>query len=126
MSQTFYTEEHEWVRLEANGLVTVGITDHAQSAMGDMVFVELPEVGRSVAKDEACAVVESVKAASDVYAPLSGTVAVVNPKVVDEPSQVNEDPEGDGWLFQMRLDDPASLKELLDRAAYDEYLRGLK
>lgn len=125
MSQIFYSKDHEWIALEADGLVTVGVTDHAQSALGDIVFVELPEVGRNVAKNEACAVVESVKAASDVYAPLSGTVAEVNQAIVDEPGKVNQAPEGEGWFFKMRLENPASLQELLDRAAYDEYLRGL-
>lgn len=125
MSKIFYSKDHEWIALEADGLVTVGITDHAQSALGDVVFVELPEPGRNVAKNEACAVVESVKAASDVYAPLSGTVAEVNQAIVDEPGKVNEAPEGEGWFFKLRLEDPAGLKDLLDRAAYDEYLRGL-
>lgn len=125
MSQIYYSKDHEWVALGADGLVTVGITDHAQSALGDIVFVELPETGRSVAKNEACAVVESVKAASDVYAPLSGTVAAVNQAIVDEPGKVNESPEAEAWFFKMRLEDPAALKDLLDRAGYDEYLRGL-
>lgn len=125
MSKVFYSKDHEWVALEADGLVTVGITDHAQAALGDIVFVELPEPGRNVAKNEACAVVESVKAASDVYAPLSGTVAAVNQAIVDEPGKVNAAPEGEGWFFKLRLEDPGALKDLLDRAAYDEYLRGL-
>lgn len=125
MSKIFYSKDHEWIALEADGLVTVGITDHAQSALGDIVFVELPEVGRNVAKSEACAVVESVKAASDVYAPLSGTIAEVNQSIIDEPAKVNAAPEGEGWFFKMRLDNPGALQELLDRAGYDEYLRGL-
>ena len=122
MSQIFYSKDHEWVSVGADGLVTIGITDHAQAALGDIVFVELPEPGRSVAKGEACAVVESVKAASDVYAPLSGTVAEVNQSIVDEPAKVNSEAEGDGWFFKLRLQDPASLTELLDRAGYDEFL----
>lgn len=125
MSNVFYSKDHEWIALEADGLVTVGITDHAQAALGDIVFVELPELGRNVAKSEACAVVESVKAASDVYAPLSGTVAAVNQAIVDEPGKVNAAAEADGWFFKLRLEDPAALKDLLDRAAYDEFLRGL-
>lgn len=125
MSQIYYSKDHEWVALGADGLVTVGITDHAQSALGDIVFVELPEIGRNVAKNEACAVVESVKAASDVYAPLSGTVAEVNQAIVDEPGKVNEQAESEAWFFKMRLEDPAALKDLLDRAGYDEFLRGL-
>lgn len=122
MSQIFYSKDHEWVAVGADGLATIGITDHAQAALGDIVFVELPEPGRSVAKGEACAVVESVKAASDVYAPLSGTVAEVNQSIVDEPAKVNSEAEGDGWFFKLRLQDPASLTELLDRAGYDEFL----
>lgn len=122
MSQIFYSKDHEWVAVGADGLATIGITDHAQQALGDIVFVELPEPGRSVAKGEACAVVESVKAASDVYAPLSGTVAEVNQSIVDEPAKVNEAAEVDGWFFKLRLQDPASVTELMDRAAYDEFL----
>lgn len=122
MSQIFYSKDHEWVAVGADGLATIGITDHAQQALGDIVFVELPEPGRSVAKGEACAVVESVKAASDVYAPLSGTVAEVNQSIVDEPAKVNEEAEADGWFFKLRLQDPASVTELMDRAAYDEFL----
>ncbi len=122
MSQIFYSKDHEWVAVGADGLATIGITDHAQQALGDIVFVELPEPGRSVAKGEACAVVESVKAASDVYAPLSGTVAEVNQSIVDEPAKVNEAAEADGWFFKLRLQDPASVTELMDRAAYDEFL----
>ncbi|MBU6448247.1 MAG: glycine cleavage system protein GcvH [Rhodospirillales bacterium] len=125
MSQIFYSKDHEWVAVQADGLVTIGITDHAQSALGDIVFVELPEPGRSVAKGEACAVVESVKAASDVYAPLSGTVAEVNQSIVDEPAKVNAEAEADGWFFKLRLQDPASLAELMDRAGYDEFLGSL-
>ncbi|WP_298221814.1 glycine cleavage system protein GcvH [Acidocella sp.] len=122
MSQIFYSKDHEWIAMGTDGLVTVGITDHAQQALGDIVFVELPEPGRSVAKGEACAVVESVKAASDVYAPLSGTVTEVNRSIVDAPAKVNAEAEGDGWFFRLRLQDPASLTELMDRAAYDEFL----
>ncbi len=118
----FYTKDHEWVSVGDDGLATVGITDHAQQALGDVVFVELPEPGRNVAKGEACAVVESVKAASDVYAPLSGTVAEVNQAIVDDPAKVNGAPEGDGWFFKLRLEDPAGLTKLLDRAAYDKLL----
>lgn len=125
MSQIFYSKDHEWVAVEADGLVTVGITAHAQEALGDIVFVELPEPGRNVAKGEACAVVESVKAASDVYAPLSGTVAEVNQAIVDEPAKVNEQAEAEGWFFKMRLQDPASVNELMDRAGYDKFLGSL-
>jgi glycine cleavage system H protein len=122
MAQIFYSKDHEWVSVGADGLATIGITDHAQQALGDIVFVELPEPGRNVAKGEACAVVESVKAASDVYAPLAGTVAEVNQTIVDEPAKVNAEAEADGWFFKLRLEDPASVTELMDRAAYDEFL----
>lgn len=125
MSQIFYSKDHEWVSVGEDGLATIGITEHAQSALGDIVFVELPEPGRNVAKNEACAVVESVKAASDVYAPLSGTVAEVNHTIVDEPGKVNQSAEGEGWFFKLRLEDPASLTELLDRAGYDKFLESL-
>ena len=122
MSQIFYSKDHEWVAVGADGLATIGITEHAQAALGDIVFVELPEPGSSVGKGEACAVVESVKAASDVYAPLSGTVAEVNQSIVDEPAKVNSAAEGEGWFFKLRLQDPAALTELMDRAGYDEFL----
>ncbi|MGE4481721.1 glycine cleavage system protein GcvH [Acidocella sp.] len=122
MSQIFYSKDHEWVCVGADGLATIGITDHAQAALGDIVFVELPDMGRNVAKGEACAVVESVKAASDVYAPLSGTVADVNQTILGEPAKVNEAAEGDGWFFKLRLENPAAVSELLDRAAYDAFL----
>jgi glycine cleavage system H protein len=125
MSQVFFSKDHEWIVLGDDGLATVGITDHAQNALGDIVFVELPEPGRNVATGEACAVVESVKAASDIYAPLSGTVAEVNQGIVDEPGLVNSGAEGEGWFFKLRLADVAAVSTLLDRAAYDEYLSTL-
>lgn len=125
MSQVFFSKDHEWIVLGDDGLATVGITDHAQNALGDIVFVELPEPGRNVATGEACAVVESVKAASDIYAPLSGTVAEVNQAIVDEPALVNSGAEGEGWFFKLRLADVAAVSALLDRAAYDEYLSTL-
>lgn len=125
MSQVYFSKDHEWVSVGADGLATIGITDHAQHALGDIVFVELPETGRNVASGEACAVVESVKAASDVYAPLAGTVAEVNQAIVDEPALVNSGAEGDGWFFKLRLEDPAAASALMDRAAYDKYLSTL-
>jgi glycine cleavage system H protein len=125
MPQTYFSKDHEWVRIEEDGLATIGITDHAQNALGDIVFVELPEPGRSVAKGEACAVVESVKAASDVYAPLTGTVAEHNPAIVDDPALVNQEAESGAWFFRLRLADPAAVSELMDRAAYDEFLGSL-
>lgn len=112
-----YTAEHEWIRTEADGTVTIGITDHAQAALGDLVFVEVPEVGRKVAQNEACCVVESVKAASDVYAPIAGEVITGNPAVVDAPEQVNQDPYG-AWLYKLKPANPADLGKLLDAAAY--------
>jgi glycine cleavage system H protein len=125
MSQVFYTKDHEWVVLGDDGLAKIGITDHAQNALGDIVFVELPEPGRNVATGEACAVVESVKAASDVYAPLSGTVAETNQAIVDEPALVNSGAETGGWFFKLRLTDVAAVGGLLDRAGYDEFLSTL-
>jgi glycine cleavage system H protein len=97
-----YTKSHEWVRTLADGTVEIGITDHAQHALGDLVFVEVPEAGRTLAAGEACAVVESVKAASDVYAPLGGVVTAGNPKLADAPETVNSDPYGDGWLMRLK------------------------
>jgi glycine cleavage system H protein len=125
MSQVYYSKDHEWIVLGDDGLATVGITDHAQNALGDIVFVELPDPGRNLATGEACAVVESVKAASDVYAPLSGTVAESNQAIVDEPALVNSAAEGEGWFFKLRLSDAAAVNGLMDRAAYDEFLSTL-
>jgi glycine cleavage system H protein len=125
MPDKFYSKEHEWLEIGQDGLATIGITDHAQTALGDIVFVELPDPGRSVAKGEACAVVESVKAASDIYAPLSGTIAETNPAIVDDPALVNKEPEGAAWFFKMRLADPTAFAELMDKAAYDAFLTTL-
>ena len=119
-----YTKDHEWVRV-SGGEAAVGITDFAQRQLGDVVFVELPEVGRDVAADEACAVVESVKAASDVYAPLTGKVVETNQSIIDDPSLVNSDAEGEGWFFRVELDDTGAFEALMDQAAYDEYLETL-
>lgn len=119
-----YTKEHEWVSLDGD-IVTVGITDHAQQQLGDVVFVELPELGREVTPGEACAVVESVKAASDIYAPLAGKVVESNAEIADEPSLVNSDPEGEGWFFRLEIDDTAAFEALLDEDAYNEYLETL-
>ena len=115
-----YTATHEWVRVNADGTVTVGITDHAQAQLGDMVFVEIPETGQVVAAAEACAVVESVKAASDVYSPVAGEVIEVNEALTDNPELVNQDPYGEGWLF--RLEPSQSPTGLLDAAAYKAVL----
>ena len=125
MAETRYTKDHEWVRLEDDGTVTVGITDHAQEALGDLVFVELPEVHREVSEGEACAVVESVKAASDVYAPLAGKVAEVNELIVEDPALVNRDPEGEAWFFRMEPADDEAFEELMDQDAYDALVESL-
>ena len=117
MTETRYTKDHEWVRLDG-AVATVGVTNHAQEALGDVVFVELPKPGREVADGEACAVVESVKAASDVYAPLAGRVTEANGDIVDDPALVNRAAHGDGWFFRMELSDPASFVALMDEAAY--------
>ena len=124
MTETRYTKDHEWVRLDGD-IATVGITDHAQEALGDVVFVELPEPGRAVSEGEACAVVESVKAASDVYAPLSGAIIESNAAIVDEPAMVNSGAQGEGWFFKMTLSDKAGFAALMDKAAYDSLLETL-
>jgi len=113
-----YTRSHEWVLDNGDGTVTVGITDHAQELLGDMVYVEPPEAGREVEAGEECAVVESVKAASDVYAPVSGTIESGNDRLADEPELVNGDPYGEGWMFRIRVSDAGQLDGLLDAAAY--------
>jgi len=112
-----YTKSHEWVKLEADGSVTVGITDHAQEALGDIVFLELPDIDRTVKAGEECAVVESVKAASDIYAPVSGQVVARNEAAVDTPESVNQDAYS-AWLFKLKPSDPAELAALLDAAGY--------
>ena len=122
--ETRYTKDHEWMRLDED-IATVGITQHAREALGDLVYIELPEVGRVVERDEACAVVESVKAASDVYAPLSGTVVETNQPVVEDPAVVSIGAEGEGWFFKMKLDDPAGFEELMDRAEYKAFVESL-
>jgi glycine cleavage system H protein len=119
-SDLLYRESHEWVRYDEDGTATIGISDHAQAQLGDMVFVELPEPGMSYEQGDACAVVESVKAASDVYAPLTGEVIENNSALEDSPELVNTDPYGDGWLFRMQLANPAELDSLLDPMAYAE------
>ena len=116
-----YTEEHEWLRIE-DDLVVVGITDHASAQLGDVVFVELPEAGTTVAKDEEIVVIESVKAASDILAPLDGTVVEVNDVLADNPGLVNEDPLGDGWFFKMKIEDLSVLDDLMDEAAYKDFI----
>jgi glycine cleavage system H protein len=121
-SELRYTKDHEWVRDNGDGTVTVGITDHAQEALGDLVFVEVPETGQLVAAGEACAVVESVKAASDIYSPLAGTVAEVNGTLADAPERINEDPYGEGWIFRIALADATAIGGLLEADAYARFL----
>lgn len=119
-SELRYRESHEWVRDEGDGTAVIGISDHAQEALGDMVFVELPEPGMSYEQGEACAVVESVKAASDIYAPVTGEVIEANGQLEDTPELVNTDPYGEGWLFRIQLSDASELDGLLDADAYAE------
>ena len=120
----YFTGEHEWIRVEGD-TATIGISDHAQQALGDIVFAEVPEQGRSLNKGDEAAVVESVKAASDVYAPIAGEVIEGNPALADDPSLVNRDPQGEGWFFKMTLADKAELDGLMDVAAYREWVATL-
>lgn len=117
-AELLYRESHEWVRYDEDGTATVGISDHAQAQLGDMVFIELPEPGMSYEQGDACAVVESVKAASDVYAPVTGEVIETNSALEESPELVNNDPYGDGWLFRIQLSNPAELDGLLDAKTY--------
>jgi len=118
MSPIRITEDHEWIRMESDGTGTVGITDFAQQQLGDIVFVELPEVGKKLAKGEDAAVIESVKAAAECKAPVSGTVTEVNSALADAPGTVNQDPTGAGWFFKMKPDDPKEVDALMDEATY--------
>ncbi|MFC4700241.1 glycine cleavage system protein GcvH [Glaciecola siphonariae] len=113
-----YATTHEWIRAEGDGVYTVGITEHAQDLLGDMVFVDLPDVGDAVAQADDCAVAESVKAASDIYAPLTGEITEVNEQLEDSPELVNSDPYGDGWLFKIKAEDEAEVESLLDAESY--------
>jgi glycine cleavage system H protein len=124
MSDVKYTKTHEWVRVDGDE-ATIGITDYAQTQLGDVVYVELPEPGKRVDKGQEAAVVESVKAASEIYAPLSGEVSAVNAAIADDPARVNTDAEGEGWFFKLKLTDPGELSGLLDKAAYDTFVAGL-
>lgn len=125
MSTIRYTKDHEWIRAE-NGEASVGISDYAQEQLGDIVYVELPQPGRRVAQAEEVAVVESVKAASEIYAPASGEILAVNEGLNEDPGIVNAEPLGAGWFFRLRLDDPAELDRLMDEAAYRTYTAGLE
>ncbi|WP_119718856.1 glycine cleavage system protein GcvH [Cognatilysobacter tabacisoli] len=117
-----FLKSHEWLRIDGNGKVTVGISEHAQGLLGDLVYVELPNVGDRVEAGNACAVVESVKAASDVYAPVTGTVSAVNTALSDKPETINEDAYGEGWIFSLDIEEPEQLNDLLDPDAYAELL----
>ena len=123
MSEVRFTDQHEWVRLEGDE-ATVGITRHAAEQLGDVVFVELPQAGRKVGAGAEAAVVESVKAASEVYAPVGGEVIAANSALEAEPAKVNEDPEGAGWFFKLKLSDKAEFAKLMDAAAYQEFVKG--
>jgi glycine cleavage system H protein len=120
----YFTKEHEWIRVEGD-TATVGISDHAQEALGDIVFVEVPEAGRRFSKGQEAAVVESVKAASDVYSPVSGEVVEGNQAIADDPALVNSDPEGQGWFFKLTLDNAAELDGLMDEGAYRDWVKTL-
>ena len=121
---TYFTREHEWIKVDGD-TATVGITDHAQEALGDIVFTEVPDAGKQLAKGQEAAVVESVKAASDVYSPVSGEVTEGNQAVADDPSLVNSDPEGEGWFFKIRLADAGELEGLMDEGAYRDWVKTL-
>ena len=125
MTETYYTKEHEWVKIK-DGVASVGITDYAAHQLGDVTFVELPQAGKSVKQFDVLCAIESVKAASDIFAPLSGKVTLVNEALNDAPEIVNESAEDAGWMVQMEPADPAEVKNLMDRQAYDEFLRGLE
>lgn len=125
MSTLRFSKEHEWIRLDGD-IATVGISDYAQKQLGDVVYVELPEIGRHVEQGKEAAVVESVKAASEIYAPASGEVVEVNSSVDADPAKVNADAMGEGWFFKLRLDDPKQLDALLDEAAYETFVEGLE
>ena len=124
MASVKYTEEHEWIRLDGD-VATIGITDYAQQQLGDVVFVEVPQVGRKVEKGESVAVVESVKAASDIFAPVSGEVVEANAALADSPGDVNAEPTGKGWFFKLRIADKAELDGLMDEEAYDAFVKNL-
>lgn len=120
-----FTEDHEWIRVDGD-VGTVGITDHAQEQLGDLVFAELPEVGANLDQGAEACVVESTKAASEVYAPVAGEVLEVNPALADDPGKINSDPMGDGWLMKIKISDAAQLEKLMDEGAYKEFVEGLE
>jgi glycine cleavage system H protein len=116
-----YSKEHEWVAAEETA-ATIGITDHAQEQLGEIVYIELPSIGEKISKDDPFGVIESVKAVSDIYAPVSGTVVEVNEDLAESPEAVNEDPYGDGWLIKVRVSDPSDLDDLMDHEEYEEFI----
>ena len=124
MSTVKYTDDHEWIRVEGD-IATVGITDYAQEQLGDVVFVDLPDVGKSVEKGGDAAVVESVKAASDIFAPVAGEITEANQAIADDPALVNSDPTGEGWFFKLKIADASELDGLMDEAAYKSHVEGL-
>lgn len=119
-----FTKEHEWVKTEGE-IAVVGISDYAQKELGDVVYVELPSMGDAIEKGDACANIESVKAVSDIYSPVTGEIVQVNESLGDKPEIVNKDPYGDGWVFKIRMNDSSELEALMDANAYDEYLKGI-
>lgn len=125
MSTTKFTQEHEWLRSEADGTVTVGITDFAQSHLGDLVFIQLPEVGKEMSKGDEAAVIESVKTAGEINMPADGTIVEINALLADEPGKVNEDPLGEGWFFKMKVNNPDALSALMDETAYTAFIADL-
>ena len=120
----YFTKEHEWIRVEGD-TATVGISDHAQQALGDIVFAEVPEAGRTLSKGQDAAVVESVKAASDVYAPVGGEVTEGNAALADDPALINRDPEGEGWFFKLKLSNPSEVDGLMDEGSYRDWVKTL-
>jgi len=125
MSKIRYTQEHEWLLIEGDGLVTVGITDFAQAQLGDLVYIQLPEIGKTIAKGEEAAIIESVKAAGEIKMPVTGTVVEVNTILNDEPGKVNEDPMGTGWFFKLKMNDPGELNGFLDESAYAAFIKDM-
>ena len=124
MSETRFTDQHEWVRIDGDE-ATIGITKYAAEQLGDVVYVELPEAGRKLGQGGEAAVVESVKAASEVYAPIGGDVTAANSALTDEPAKVNADPEGEGWFFKLKIADKSQIAKLMTKTQYDEFVKGL-
>ena len=125
LAELKYSKTHEWVRIDDEQRITIGITDHAQDALGDIVFIETPEIGARIDADESCAAVESVKSASDIYSPAGGEIIAINDQLEDSPEQVNQSPYADGWIYQMRIDDAGDLSRLMDADEYARYCEEL-